>query len=357
MLYWLTNGGKPLKNPICLGVIGAGKNSIDVHIPNFVQLPDVTLAGICNRSQASGAAVAAKFNAAQVTIKPDEIFANPDINAILIGTWPDQHHDLVIRALDAGKHVLCEARMAMDLTQALAMQRSAKAHPQLVAQLVPAPYTFPFDKTIIRLLKDGTLGDVLAIDVQHNSNDFLDKDQALSWRQDISKSGKNILSMGIWYESIMRWLGEACDVFALGKIYQVTRFDAETKKDVAIYIPQHIDILANYAGNFQLHLQCSAITGLAASNFLWIYGSKATLCVDFKANTLLLGKRGDTELKHYAMQPEDIGSWQVEKDFVAAIREQKPVTLTNFADGVKYMAFTEAVQQSLVEKKLVAITA
>jgi predicted dehydrogenase len=45
----------------------------------------------------------------------------------------------------------------------------------------------------------------------------------------------------------------------------------------------------------------------------------------------------------------------VEADFVDAIREGRPVTHTNFEDGVKYMAFTEAVQVSLREGRKVEL--
>jgi hypothetical protein len=40
------------------------------------------------------------------------------------------------------------------------------------------------------------------------------------------------------------------------------------------------------------------------------------------------------------------GGWQVESDFVAAIRGERPVTHTDFLTGVRYMQFTEAVARS-----------
>ena len=47
--------------------------------------------------------------------------------------------------------------------------------------------------------------------------------------------------------------------------------------------------------------------------------------------------------------------WQVEEDFVDAIRDGRPVTHTSFADGVKYMEFTEAVQISMAEGRRVEL--
>ena len=43
---------------------------------------------------------------------------DPEIDAIVIGTWPYTHKTMVIAALQNDKHVMTEARMAMDATEA-----------------------------------------------------------------------------------------------------------------------------------------------------------------------------------------------------------------------------------------------
>ena len=48
----------------------------------------------------------------------------------------------------------------------------------------------------------------------------------------------------------------------------------------------------------------------------------------------------------------DRGEWQVEAEFVAAIRGEREVTHTTFADGLHYMQFTEAVARSLQSGRL-----
>ena len=71
-----------------------------------------------------------------------------DINAVVIGTWPYMHCELTCAALDAGKHVMCEARMAMNAAEAHTMLQTSRQHPNLVAQIVPSPFTFRVDRTI-----------------------------------------------------------------------------------------------------------------------------------------------------------------------------------------------------------------
>lgn len=109
---------------------------------------------------------------------------------------------MTIAALDAGKHVLCEARMAMDLQQARDMLEASKRHPELTAQVVPSPMTLKYDKTIRRLVDDGSIGQIVAIDVRGVGSKFPDFEAPIHWREDRELSGNNIMMMGIFYEAV-----------------------------------------------------------------------------------------------------------------------------------------------------------
>jgi predicted dehydrogenase len=47
-----------------------------------------------------------------------DVVADPEVDAIIIGTWPYTHKTMVIAALENKKHVMTEARMAMNATEA-----------------------------------------------------------------------------------------------------------------------------------------------------------------------------------------------------------------------------------------------
>jgi hypothetical protein len=53
--------------------------------------------------------------------------------------------------------------------------------------------------------------------------------------------------------------------------------------------------------------------------------------------------------------PEKEGGWRVEADFVDTIRDGKPVEFTDFATGVRYMKFTEAVARSAAKGAAVEV--
>ena len=54
------------KQPINVGVIGAGANTVSKHIPGLLAIDGVNVVAVCNRSRASGERVAGQFNIGQV---------------------------------------------------------------------------------------------------------------------------------------------------------------------------------------------------------------------------------------------------------------------------------------------------
>ncbi|HWQ15123.1 MAG TPA: Gfo/Idh/MocA family oxidoreductase [Roseiflexaceae bacterium] len=339
------------ETPIRVGVVGAGANTVQRHIPGLRALPGVEIAGVVNRSRASSERAAAQLGIPKAYAHWTELVADPQIDAVVIGTWPYMHCPVTLAALEAGKHVLCEARMAMDAHEARLMRDAARARPYLVAQVVPSPYTLGVDRTIRRLLADGFLGEPLAVTVRDASG-FLDRDSPLHWRQNADLSGMNIMSLGIWYEALMRWVGVAVRVSAMGRTFvRMRRDEAGALREVRV--PEHLDVLGELACGAQLHMQISRVAGLAGPEEVRLYGSEGTL--RFSGGALWGGRRGDTELRPIAVPPEEAGGWRVEEEFVGAIRGREPVTHTTFDDGVKYMEFTEAVARSIASGCAVTI--
>ena len=338
-------------SPIRIGVIGAGANTRDRHIPNLQALPGVEIAGVVNRSRESSARVAEQFGIPRVYDHWTDLAADPALDAVVIGTWPYLHAPATLAALAAGKHVLCEARMAMNAGEAQAMWEASRARPNLVAQLVPAPFTLHVDQTVRRLLAEGYVGDLLAINVQFGQG-FLNQGSPLHWRQDADLSGLNVMTLGIWYETVLRWVGEATRVTAMGQVYVKTRRDG-TGAWRAVWVPEHIDAVCEMACGAQAHFQVSSVAGFGLGLDIWLFGAEGTL--RFRDNKLWGGRRGEDGLQEVAIPAEEQGSWRVEEEFVNAIRGLETVKLTTFADGLKYMRWTEAVARSMAEGRAIAL--
>ena len=331
--------------PVRIGIVGAGGNVRVRHAPGFQAIEGVEIVSVSNRSRESGERAAAAFGIPTVYDSWLDLVQADDTDAICIGTWPSMHCAVTMAALDAGKHVLTEARMALDSAEARAMLATSRAAPHLVAQVVPAPMSLPVDRTVRELIASGYLGDLLAIEVRITQRNFVDRDGPLTWRQDQDVSGYNVLAMGIWYESLMRWVGPAANVMAKTRTVVKQRRDAEGALR-AVGVPDHVDVLCDMVCGAQAHLRFSAVTGLAPGGEAWLFGSEGTLRFDTEAMTLHGGRRGDDGLAEIAIPSEKRGGWRVEEEFINAIRGLEPVTHTTFEAGVQYMEFTEAVARS-----------
>ena len=330
---------------IRVGFVGAGANTRKHHLPKLKAQPGVELVAVANRSKESGDRVAREFGIGRVHDDWQEIVEAPDIDAVCIGTWPYMHSVMSIAALERGKHVLCEARMAMNAGEGRRMLEASRKAPHLIAQLVPAPHTLEVDATIQTLLAEGFVGEVLAVELQASGGRFVEPDAPITWRQDIGLSGHNILNMGIWYEAMMRWLGPAQRVTAMTKVAVPHRKDAAGASH-EVRVPDHVDILAQLRGGAVGHLRFSSVTGLAPASEAWIFGSEGTLRLEADTLRLTGGRRGESALREIPVPPKTRIGWRVEEEFVNAIRGREKIARTSFEDGVRYMEFTDAVTRS-----------
>ena len=338
---------------IRVGFIGAGKNTRSRHIPGFQKQPGVELVAVANRSRESGERVAKEFGIARVYDDWRELVRAPEVDAVCIGTWPYTHCEMTLAALAAGKHVLCEARMAMDAGEGRRMLEASRRASGLVAQLVPSPPTLEVDETLTRLIAEGYVGEVLAVELTTTQNArFVDREEPLHWRHDVTLSGHNVMNMGIWYEAMMRWLGPARRVMALGKIAVPQRRDeGGALRDVKI--PDHLEILATLRDGAMARLRFSAVAALGPASEVWIFGSDGTLRLDADGKRLFGGRRGDKELAEISIPAERRVGWRVEEEFINAIRGREKVSRTTFEDGVRYMDFTDAVARSIALERAV----
>ena len=327
-----------------IGIVGAGTNTVRTHIPNLRTIPGVEILTVCNRSRESSERVADEWSIPRVSDDWRSLIDDPEVDAVVIGTWPNMHHPVTIAALEAGKHVLCEARMAMNATEAHQMYDASQMRPHLVAQVVPAPISLGVDATVKRLISEGYLGRILSVDVVSRSGSVADPTALLHWRQDADRSGMNVMTLGIWYETAMRWVGEASEVTAVGTVTVPWRKD-EAGRMRAVRVPDHIDVIARMACGAQASFHISEVTGPPAVNRITIRGTDGSLALD--GGTLRGRRADDSEARPIPIPSGETGGWRVEEEFVNSIRGLETVSLTDFATGVKYMEFTEAVASSI----------
>jgi predicted dehydrogenase len=334
-----------MKKPIGIGFVGAGANTRLRHLPGFAAIDGVRLVSVANRSRESSTAVAEAFGIGKVADDWLSVIADPEVDAVCIGTWPYLHAEVAIAALQAGKHVLTEARMASTLEEARAMLAAAEAHPDLVAQIVPSPFTLDLDAAIRRILCEGGLGELREVFIDHCTSAYVDPGAPLTWRQDPRYSGINMLTMGIYHEAVQRWIPGDCTIEQVaGEIFTRHRPHWESGETVEVKLPDSLHIFGHFDNGASLNYHFSGIEPGPGVNHIKLVGSIGTLQIDLEDNTLQLCKIGE-ECQPVEVPDGERRGWRVEEDFIESIREGTPVRLTSFADGLRYMVFTDAVHR------------
>jgi predicted dehydrogenase len=344
-----------MPDTIRIGVVGAGANTRLHHIPKLKKIDGVDIVSVANRSRASSQRVAQEFGIARVHDSWQELVNDSGIDAVVIGTWPYMHCPITLAALAAGKHVLTEARLAMNAAEARQMLAASRAHPNLVTQVVPGPTTFAADPMVMHLLGEGYIGDLQSLDLRVPTG-FLNRDAPMHWRMDRDYSGMNIMSMGIWYECISRWVGPAAAVMARTRVAVPYRAEKDGGERHAISVPDHVEVLADLASGAIARMHWSSVAGFMPGPEVWLFGSEGTLRLEQRGRDNLAlsgGRRSDKEMAPIAIPADRTYRWRVEEEFIAAIRGQEPVRRTSFVDAVKYMDFTEAVHISSREGRRV----
>ena len=176
----------------------------------------------------------------------------------------------------------------------------------------------------------------------------------MHWRYNRDFSGYNIMFMGIWYETLMRWVGPASSVSAITRVTVPSLKDGDGERHI-ITVPDHVEVLAEMASGPVARMRFSSVTGHAPSDQVWLFGTEGTLHLDVPTMTLSGGQRKDKALAPIKIPAKDQADWRVEEEFINAIRGKEKIRLTSFEDGVKYMEFTEAVTRSAQERRTVSL--
>lgn len=327
-------------------IVGAGAIARKRHIPGFAKLTGVRLIGVCNQHRESASRVAREFDIPKVYGDWERVIDDPEVDAVVIGAWPYLHAPVTLAALDSGKHVLTQARMAMNAREAQRMLDRSKELATLATMVVPSPYGLTGDAYLRSLIASGFLGTLREVHAHGLNADLADPTAPLSWRQINKYSGFNMLTLGILFETVSRWVPPANRVLAYASKLIPKRKDPETGRSARVGTPDSVQVLTTQEDQSVGVYRLSGVVHHGPGLGVALYGSEGTIVYDLTRDEIRGARRGEPGLVPMAI-PDDVrGGWRVEEDFLAAIRGERPVSLATFSDGVRYMQFTEAVARS-----------
>lgn len=160
-------------------VVGAGYWGPNLA-RNFRASPDWNLAAICDLDIERAQRVADGVGGVPVTASLDEVLADPAVDAIAIATPARTHHPIVLKALDAGKHVIVEKPLADTREKGVEMVERARER----GLVLMTDHTFCYTPAVLKireLIAEGSLGDILFVDSVRINLGLIQPDVDVFW--------------------------------------------------------------------------------------------------------------------------------------------------------------------------------
>ena len=246
-------------------VVGSGGIARRRTIPEgIMQAPGCTLAAVYDVNQQANREVAKQFGAAACDSE-ESLLARRDVDAVYIATPAGAHCRQVLSAVQAGKHVLCEKPLGMNVQEAESLvQECRKAKVKLAVDFMMRFHAY--HRHAARMIEEGRLGRTVLGRAQLSC---WYPPIAGAWRQDPALGGGgSLIDMG----------GHCLDLLEmfLGRVARVTCYarnlvHAYASEDTAV-------VMAEFAGGAVGFVDaCFNIPDAASLNRLELYGSKGSI--------------------------------------------------------------------------------
>lgn len=199
-----------MKKTITVGLIGWGfMGQTHTHalrsIPLFYPGADfeVKLGCICSRRLEKAQEAMRACGFARCTDDYRELLAMEEIDVVSICTPNDQHEEMVVAALRAGKHVIVEKPLAVTAESARRMAEAAEGA-DVNTRIVFNNRYFPATLRAKQLVEEGRIGKLMQFQARYHHSGSIDPNKPIGWKQEMQ--GGVLLDMGSHVLDLMTWM-------------------------------------------------------------------------------------------------------------------------------------------------------
>jgi predicted dehydrogenase len=341
-----------------VGILGAGNYTVNRMLPGFMKAQNCEVTTVVNRRRENAEKVAAQFGIPNVADDWRQVVESDDVDAVLVGTAPALHKEMVLAALDAGKHVLCQTRIAPtpeDAREMLVASDAAKARGVRTMLVPPGPF-YRARRFITHLVDSGYFGRVTHIQGFNMNGSMADLSTPLSvGRNQLELYGPyNAAQLGLSYDVMVPWTGPTKRLMAHRAFFAPERPSEPGGPMTKAPYPEEVTVVGETESGAVAMNVLNWAARFGESRFE-VYGTDATVVYKQRGDVLLMAKAGDDALTETPIPPEHDSPWLVEEEFIRlCIGEVEEPSFT-FADGVHNMEYLKAAYLSATEGRWVDV--
>ncbi len=353
-----------MREGVRVGIIGLGGIARVAHFPGY-QASGVTIAAVCTRRREIAETVAREVGAVFWTTDYRKLLERDDVTAVSVCVPTYLHAEVVLTALQAGKHVLCEKPPALNAVQAAQMEVAAHQNRRMLMYAFSAR----FRSAHIRLkqwIDEGELGRIYA----GRAGWLRRRGNPRGWFTDSSRAGGGaLIDMGIHGLDLAWWLmGRPRPQTVSGCTYRefghYSSMDAPTPDPV-----MQIHLSEKARDRFDVEDSAFALVRFDNGTHLMLETSWALNCKQESRYVVLYGTRGGAQVSPLELYTElrgtltDVRPEVVDNNpyveeirhFVACVRGvEQPIVRAG--DGTQIMRMVDAIYQSAASGREVAIS-
>lgn len=269
----------------------------------------------------------------------DEIAQNSDIDVIYIVLPNSMHAEFTIRALKAGKHVICEKPMAMDAAEAEEMIKTAKAMNRKLA----IGYRMHYDPYFIEAKRLGQEEILGPVNYMETALGYTSTPRAGSWKLKASMGGGSLYNLGVYPIQSARHTKGAEPVFVTGM--------GATKRN---------DVFEEFYEDFTWQMEfadgtlCNSYSG-ASTRIDRLFAGCWNGFIRLDPATAYTGQAGESSNGVFDYPQVFQQKLQME-DFARCVMEDQE-SIVSGIDGWRDMVIIDAIHESIKTGKKVAVKA
>ena len=233
-----------------VGLVGANPNQSWAklsHIPAIKALPDVALVAVATSNPETARAAGAAFGVAECYASATELAQSANVEMVSVCVKVPFHRDIVLAALDAGKHVMCEWPLARSVEEAEELVQRAEKAPvhagvNLQSRLSPAA------RRAREIIQSGAIGRPLSANVLSTTTGFGPQTPKAYAYFDDPASGANLstISAGHTLDLAVFLLGGISQPDAMGSIKYPSVELTDEAGAITRTVPDHLAIQARF---------------------------------------------------------------------------------------------------------------
>ncbi len=352
-----------MKNTVKIGFIGTGF-ARRVQIPSFLECEGAEIVSVASGHLENAEATAREFNIPHFTDDWQDTISREDVDLICITTPPDTHFEMALRALELGKHVLCEKPMAMNVAEARTMTEAAQS--ENVLALIDHELRFQKGRQkAFEIIRNGEIGKIRHAKYNFRNSSRGDANLPWTWWSDKESGGGALGAIGSHCIDSFRWfLGtEISQVFCQLQTHIKERKDEESADMREVTSDDEANLIMRFAES-DLTEDATGIISISMveypnyQNLIEFFGTNGAIRVNFLGE-IGIAKAGENDWREIPVQigksVEGIfdsgfpgGFMAFAPKIIEAIREGKTEIehAATFADGLQIQKVLDAAHQS-----------